>query len=93
MCEHCWETEYGKADVLSGTVLRAVALIDAIYKVQSSCGGSMHCILEDWNLDCFDEHPDDMELTPEERACYDFMAGLTIAERASALARYEEFIT
>lgn len=64
-------------------------------------GGNLHNQLDDWNLD--DEHfageydervyyehaPHRMAL---ERACYDLLKSMTVAERASALAWYDGFI-
>lgn len=91
MCKSCWTTEYEASSILNDNVTKAVELIEAIYDKQSSCTGIIHVILEDWNLECFDG-VDLGGMTLEERECYEHMAYLTVAERASALARYEKFI-
>lgn len=96
MCNHCWETEYGSPDMDSGTIRRAVKLIRDVYDAPNGgAGGGLHVVVDDWNLG--DEHLacaiDNADLTDVEDACARHLLSMTEKERASALARYDEYVT
>jgi hypothetical protein len=91
MCEGCYDDD-GRPALVSQRTLLAV---DAICRVYAWCsvGGNVHAQLDDWNLEDehFEEFVNYQDEAPAaqvaaERACFDRMAGLSIDERASALA-------
>jgi len=53
MCVQCWEQEYGSASIDSEATRAAAAAIDALYEAHDA-GGSLHIVVDDWNLE--DEH-------------------------------------
>ena len=81
-------------------ILRVVALIEEVYEYNAA-GGGAHIVLDDWNIEdddiqwCIDHLPEYSE-AGEERAvtmaCLIAMMGLTIDERASALAIVDGFV-
>lgn len=96
MCRHCWEHEYGSPDLDSGTIRRAVALIRAVYdSIGGGTGGKLHVVVDDWNLEShhLEYVIDNYELSDAEDACARHLLSMTEEERASALARYDEYVT
>ena len=96
MCEYCWENEYGSPDIDSGTVRRAVALIRAVYDSPGGgMGGNLHAVVDDWNLEAYhlEYAIDNYELNDAEDALARHLLSMTEEERASALARYDEYVT
>ena len=93
MCRHCWEDEYGSPELDSGTIRRAVALIRKVYDAPN--GGDLHGVVDDWNLgdDSISWHVDNPYLTDVEDECARHLLLMTEEERASALARYDEYVT
>lgn len=95
MCEGCYK-ELGSPDERSTAldkVMLAKKLIEAVYSL-SAVGGSLHCQLDDWNLD-------DAFFTADSRrsvvgfvdlACFDVLQELTIPQRATALALYDGYL-
>jgi hypothetical protein len=102
MCIGCW-AKFNHADVDNERVQRAVELIAAIYEF-NCVGGNMHIQLDDWNLEtrnftrsdrrriAKNLHEHTAEQLAAEFACFDHMRWMTVAERASALARFDGFL-
>ena len=96
MCFSCWK-EYGNPMIVNDKVLKAVDLIESVYK-NNDVGGNLHIQLDDWNIeDCyweeFEQYDKDSSLLQiaVETHCFLFMKELSLEERASALALYDNF--
>lgn len=102
MCESCYR-EYGSPRVVSQRVKDAAELIRIVYEY-SPVGGNCHIVFDDWNIE--DSHIDWClnEAIPEnyhkasayqrlaEEAALSLMRGLSMEERASAMAIHCGFI-
>ena len=97
MCFGCYE-EAGLPAVINERVLAAAAMTARVYEF-SGAGGGLHCQVDDWNLD--DEHfdkyePDDYVTADQalaERRCFDALKALSVAERHTALAIHDGYLT
>lgn len=95
MCEHCWQ-ELGSPQHDTPTVRHAADLVHRLYEVEGqTTGGMLHIQLDDWNLDdaCWSEPFADYLIDLHqrqplsvERAIVRIFAGLSLRDRASALA-------
>ncbi len=105
MCYGCWD-EYGKPDIVNEKTEAALALVRQVYEApRGGAGGHLHIVLDDWNLEnssieyCQQGHsspdwhgpPMHWELTEVEAQCAKAFLSMTMAERASTLAKYDEF--
>lgn len=91
MCRHCW-SDYGAPDNDSEEVRAAVSLISAVFD-EHLAGGALHIVIDDWNLE--DDSLDwcqSKKLTPAEKACLKALRSLSVADRASALARFDGYL-
>jgi len=99
MCVNCWR-DRGSPTIDNERTRRAVELIGDVYECHGA-GGGLHVILDDFNIDnghmafCAgyidsDEYKRDCSpgRLAAERACLVLLRGMTVDERASALARY-----
>lgn len=89
MCEDCFE-EYGRP-MPDAAALAAVPLIAEVFD-EDVCGGNLHIMIEDWNID--DEHIAMCRTgvaTPAEAACLEAFEKLTESQRAAALGAFYEF--
>lgn len=102
MCYGCWE-EIGKPSIINDSVKEAAKKIAAVYDIHAA-GGRLHMILDDWNVE--DEYivsnwsyladPENRENRDQEEAefsCLKTFEKLTLDERYSALALFNEFIS
>ena len=98
MCMSCWIQEYGAVAINNQKVREATKLIAEVYFFHD-CGGGLHVLLDDWNLDFVDERysggDKEMGATPEqieaEEKVLKAFRDMTIEERASALAAYNHY--
>lgn len=100
MCYGCWE-EYNKPSIINERTKKAALLIKQVYD-HSLSGGNLHIIVDDFNIE--DHHIAFCALyilkNGEENAiklqaeveCLDAFLEMSVEERASALAIYEEWI-
>lgn len=104
MCYGCWQ-KAGSPRLNHRQVRRAARLIAGVYEY-SCAGGSLHEIVDDWNVENWtlkqapawirdgqQRWPDEypLERIRVERACLKALRGMTIRERYSALALYDGF--
>ena len=96
MCFECWRDQYNSSYIINDKTKKAVKLIKEVYKYHGA-GGSLHIILDDWNLEdshvdfcgkviSLNEYDDPPELLDAELKCYEALKKMSIEERASALA-------
>jgi len=99
MCINCWR-EYGSPEIKNERVDKAIELIGKVYECHGA-GGGLHIVLDDFNIDndsvqfcvChinqveYQENASPGRLKAE-RECLVLLRGMTMMERASALARY-----
>ncbi len=102
MCHECW-VNAGKPREVTEMVIRAAEAIDEVY-VYSFVGGNLHVVIDDWNVDdedlafCRAEaipenlHEASKEWIKKERECLGLLEGLTVAQRAAALALQSGYI-
>lgn len=99
----CWK-KYGSPKIDNDKVRAAQPLIGAVYDL-ASAGGSLHIVLDDWNLgdamvsycrSLIENPPPDYpaeDMTPErkaaELACCAAFEAMTVEERASALLLFD----
>lgn len=104
MCQGCWE-KYGSPRIVNEKTKAAAELISGVYD-HGACGGGLHIVVDDWNLDdasvdfCGDlvegpgyprEFHAGAEQIEAERACLRALKDMTVIERASALALYDGY--
>lgn len=102
MCQGCWE-KYDKPAIVNERTLEGARLIDGVY-YYSCVGGNAHVVVDDFNIeDCHIEacltdgldeniHEADADQLAAERACLEYLRGLSIEERASALALFDGYV-
>lgn len=91
MCQGCYQ-ELGSPVDVTPDVMVALQLIKAVYSM-NAVGGNLHCQLDDWNLqDSMFEERYAANLNFVELACFNKMKELTVNQRATALAMYDEYI-
>lgn len=105
MCESCWE-EYGKPDIVNEKTEAAAVLVQQVYDaIGGGMGGSLHIVLDDWNLEddsinwcltqfdeckvSFEDKTFNVGLTDLEQACAAAFLGMSMEERASTLAKFD----
>lgn len=103
MCYGCYE-EAGSPAIINDKTKAAAVLVAEVYEY-SLVGGNAHIVVDDWNLKddnilwCLDTalaenvHKADDEQLAAERACLEALLALTQAERASAMALHDGFIS
>ncbi len=100
MCVNCWR-DRGSPTIENERTRRCIELISDVYECHEA-GGGLHIILDDFNIDnghiqfCADYIEQDdykQNVSPgrlaAERACLILLRGMTVDERASALALYD----
>lgn len=102
MCYGCYE-EYGSPKIVNDATKHAANLIGAIYEF-NCVGGNAHIVLDDFNIEdsnidwCLNEalntnvHGHSEIQLQSERECLTALKGLTVEERASALAIHNGWI-
>lgn len=50
MCRDCYE-EYGEPVIVTDATKRAAALIKRLYDEFAPCGGNLHIVTDDWNIE------------------------------------------
>lgn len=99
MCMDCWEN-YGSPRLDTDAVRVVVGLIEQVYDYNAA-GGGAHIVLDDWNIEdddirwCIDNLSECSEAGPERvvtMECLSALLGLTLPERASALAMVDGFV-
>lgn len=102
MCYECY-MGYGMPKIVNEKTKKAAELIEKVYDF-SEVGGNSHIVLDDWNLedvfilDCLDNMQnwtlEDVYVSEaqfdDEYDCLQFLLGLSIEERASAMALNSE---
>ena len=106
MCEACW-AEYGRPTIVNGKTEAALALVRQVYDApMGGAGGHLHIVLDDWNIEnssieycqggrsdpSWHGPPMAWTLTDVEAQCAAAFLGMTMAERASTLAKYDGFL-
>lgn len=100
MCMSCW-AERGSPEIINKSTVKAAQLIEGVYD-HHGAGGSLHIVLDDWNLSdasldyceteiSRNEGRVESRRTHAERKCLEALKKLTEPERASALAIYEGY--
>lgn len=105
MCEGCWEG-YGSPNIVNEKTEAALVLVRQVYEaIGGSAGGHLHIVLDDWNLEtgsiewCLEQSGKrqgwgtkyDATPTTIERACGEALLDMTLAERASCLAKFDDY--
>ena len=100
MCLSCWN-DYGAPQLDSPAIRAAAEAIAAVYDLpEGGAGGSLHVVVDDFNIDDDDlpwaqqwlnEHQDDPEARRVEQNCLDKLRALTLEERASALSLHRGY--
>jgi hypothetical protein len=102
MCQGCWD-EVGRPTLWNSKVKRAVELIAAVYAAEPT-GGPLHAVIDDWNIDDSDILVEEYvagegvgKCSPGAdaaiRELMPLLGEMTVAERASALARGEGYFS
>lgn len=89
MCEGCYEA-YGRPKRITPAVLEAAPLLR-----EADEFGALHIVVSDWNLE--DEHIDfcgkQASITSAEQHLLDILKVMSFAERVTALALAEGYLT
>lgn len=106
MCEVCWES-YGSPTIVNEKTEAALALVRQVYDApRGGAGGHLHIVLDDWNIEnnsieyCQQGHSDPSwngppmcwPLTEVEAQCATAFLDMTLEERASTLAKFDDMI-
>ena len=99
MCEECWEDKYSKAAIVNGRTKEMSQRIKRLYERPGcGCGGTLHIVLDDWNLDdnsinfCIEDMKPDEHAYKVEMRLARALLDMLPQERASALAIKDGFI-
>jgi hypothetical protein len=102
MCYGCY-MEYGEPRIVNEDTLPSASLIDNVYDYSDN-GGNAHIVVDDWNLEdshiefCIDQIARNPFDSPQEQLdaelwCLEKMLSLSMAERASAMAIHEGWLS
>lgn len=103
MCYGCY-LKAGEPAIINDATRAAAALVAKVYEF-SMVGGNAHIVVDDWNLEdhnirwCLDTalvenfHEASDEQLSAERGCLEALLALNPAERASAMALHDGFIS
>ena len=94
MCLGCYE-EYDSPNERCALTDYAVSLIREVYR-HNAVGGNLHVVLDDWNIDddVLERAPSYFSdsVLPVERECLAVLQGMTLEQRATALAIHDGFL-
>ncbi len=105
MCSGCWDG-YGQPTIVNEKTEAALALVRQVYDAPGgNVGGNLHIVLDDWNLEtgsiewCLEQsgarrvgyNKYDATPTTIERACGEAFLDMTMDERASCLAKFDDY--
>jgi len=90
MCKGCW-SGYGSPKIITEKVTMAQGLLMALYEAHGA-GGNLHILVDDFNIKDSDvDWCGTFELDDVERPVIDLFKSMTVDERGSALAMFENW--